>query len=102
MLGGKGERRKEASRGPFRGPRMVNWEGAIRNLKTPVQNAPKMEPEVQNAPKMEQKGPNMEPIRAKMEPKGPNLAQNGAERVPENIEKSMPEKRSAPGRPLPY
>ena len=40
----------------------------------------------------------MEPIRAKMEPKGPNLAQNGAERVPENMEKSMPEKRSAPGR----
>ena len=36
-----------------------------------------------------------------MEPKGPNLAQNGVERVPENIEKTMPEKRSAPGR-LPH
>ena len=45
---------------------------------------------------MEPKGLNMEPTRAKMEPKGQNLAQNGAERVPENIEKSMPEKRSAP------
>ena len=47
---------------------------------------------------MEPKGLNMEPTRATMEPKGQNLAQNGAERVPENIEKSMPEKRSAPGR----
>ena len=40
----------------------------------------------------------MLPKGAKMEPEGPNLAQNGAERGPENIEKSMPEKRSAPGR----
>ena len=35
--------------------------------------------------------------RAKMEPKGPNIDQKGAERAPENIEKSMPEKSSAPG-----
>ena len=47
---------------------------------------------------MEPKGPNMEPTRAKMEPKGPNIDQKGAERGPKNIEKSMPEKRSAPGR----
>ena len=33
-----------------------------------------------------------------MELKEHNLAQNGVERVRENIEKSMPEKRSAPGR----
>ena len=35
---------------------------------------------------------------ANMEPKEHNLAQNGVETVRENIEKSMPEKRSAPGR----
>ena len=40
----------------------------------------------------------MEPTRAKMEPKGPNIDQKGAERGPKIIEKSMPEKRSAPGR----
>ena len=38
------------------------------------------------------------PKGARMDPKGPNLAQNGAERGPENIEKSMPGKRSATGR----
>ena len=35
---------------------------------------------------------------ANMEPKEHNIAQNGVERVRGNIEKSMPEKRSAPGR----
>ena len=62
---------------------------------------PKWSQKSKMLPKMEPKGPNMEPIRAKMEPKGPNLAQNGAERVPENIEKSMPEKKSARGRSPP-
>ena len=53
---------------------------------------------VQKAPEMDPKGPNMEPTRVKIELKGPNLAQNGTERGPENIKKTMPEKRSAPGR----
>ena len=46
---------------------------------------------------MDPKGPNMEPTRAQMEPKGFNIDQKGAERGPNNIEKSMPEKRSALG-----
>ena len=62
----------------------------------------------QQGPKWSQKGPTltkraplvtkMLPKGAKMEPEGPNLAQNGAEREPKNTDKSMPEKRSAPGR----
>ena len=55
----------------------------------------KMEPK---GPNMEPTGAKMEPNGAKMEPKGPNLAQNGAERGPENIEKSRPEERSPRGR----
>ena len=60
-----------------------------------AQKGVKMEPKGSN---FDQNGAERRPKGAKMEPEGPNLAQNGAERGPENIEKSMPEKRSAPGR----
>ena len=47
---------------------------------------------------MELKGPNMDPKRVQVEPKGLNIFQKSAESGPKNMKKSMPEKRSAPGR----
>ena len=60
-------------------------------MKNGFQNDPRGSKMTPQCSKMTLRGANMEP-------KEHNLAQNGVETVRENIEKSMPEKGSAPGR----